>query len=90
MIDHVRGLLWIVDCIDDIESDLSVFHRVDSLDDIEVNRFLRLTPRLAHYEGAVRHEALYAAQQPEAAPAKSMDELILDPVWGSLGSFSKS
>lgn len=64
-----------------------MFHRLDSLDDIEATRFISLAKRLIHYEGAIRHEIAYEMQNPPEQP-KSMAELVLDPVWGQLGSFS--
>lgn len=38
----------------DIESDLSVFHRVDDVDQLTIRRYLMLAPRLSAYEGALR------------------------------------
>lgn len=38
----------------DIESDLSVFHRVDEVDRLTIARYLALAPRLAAYQGALR------------------------------------
>lgn len=45
--------------------------------------------RLVHYEGAVKHIVTYEMNNQEEQP-QSMDQLILDPVWGQLGSFSKA
>jgi hypothetical protein len=39
---------------DDIESDLSVFHRVDDVDRLTITRLLALAPRLSAYAGALR------------------------------------
>lgn len=46
--------------LDDIESDLSVFHRVDDIDDISGPKFYRLVVRLTAYTGVMqaRVEAL--------------------------------
>lgn len=38
----------------DVESDLSVFHRVDDVDQLTIRRYLDLAPRLSAYEGALR------------------------------------
>jgi hypothetical protein len=43
-----------VDYVADIESDLSVFHRVDDADQLTIARYLALAPRLAAYQGALR------------------------------------
>lgn len=43
-----------VDYRGEIESDLSVLHRVDSLEAIDGPRFFRLVEQLAYYDGALR------------------------------------
>lgn len=43
-----------VDYVADIESDLSVFHRVDDANALTIARYLALAPRLAAYQGALR------------------------------------
>lgn len=40
--------------VQDIESDLSVFHRVDDVDRLTIARYLMLTPRLSAYDGALK------------------------------------
>lgn len=52
---------------EDVESDLSVFHRVDSLDEIDAPRFFAFAERLPAYRGAVL--ARYRIQQAEADTA---------------------
>lgn len=51
----------------DIESDLSVFHRVDDVDQLAISRYLALAPRLSAYSGALR--ARYSAPAAEQGPA---------------------
>lgn len=41
----------------DIESDLSAFHRIDDMWDMEAGRFFRLAYRLPAYQGAMRARA---------------------------------
>lgn len=50
--------------LDDLESDFSVFHRVDDLYAVPSRRFLAWADRLVHYAGALRATA--EASGPEA------------------------
>jgi hypothetical protein len=43
--------------LDDIESDLSAFHRIDDMWAMEAGRFFRLAYRLPAYQGAMRARA---------------------------------
>lgn len=47
----------VLNYLDDIESDLSAFHRVDDYLDMDCLKFFRLAFRLVHYQGAVRAQA---------------------------------
>ncbi|MEV6648058.1 hypothetical protein [Amycolatopsis sp. NPDC051371] len=60
---------WFFDHLDDVLSDMSVFHRVDELDQLPAAVFLPRMVRLALYDGAVRHAMRRAVEQPsEPAP----------------------
>lgn len=60
-------MLWVLDCLEDIRSDLSVFHRVDDMDGMPAHRFWSFVMRLPHYGGALAALALAeVAQQPQA------------------------
>lgn len=52
----------------DIESDLSVFHRVDDMHAVAPARFFRLAWRLPHYRGALRDRAMAEEREREEAP----------------------
>lgn len=56
-----------LDHLDEIESDLSAFHRVDDIAQLDGPRFLRLAAQLPWYEGATRG-SLLARFQREAPP----------------------
>lgn len=62
--------MWLLDYAAEVESDLSVLHRVDDPMSLDSPRYFRLATRLHHYEGAVRHALLrdHPPQQ-QAAPA---------------------
>ncbi|QKV74535.1 hypothetical protein [Amycolatopsis sp. Hca4] len=60
---------WFFEHLDDVLSDMSVFHRVDELDELPAAVFLPRMVRLALYDGAVRHAMRRAVEQPEAIPA---------------------
>lgn len=54
-----------LDHLDDIESDLSVFHRVDDWRQLDPPRFFRLAERLPAYQGAVRAALAAVAVEPQ-------------------------
>jgi hypothetical protein len=44
---------WFFEHLDDVLSDMSMFHRIDHMDRVPASRFLPLMVRLGLYEGAV-------------------------------------
>lgn len=46
--------MWVLDCLDDVCSDLSAFHHVADASELEGAVFFRLAQRLVSYQGAVR------------------------------------
>lgn len=73
--------------LDDVESDLSRFHRIDDMYAMASPRFFRFANRLIYYEGAVRAAMMrYAAtlqEQPAleapAAPAAVSGDVVVPP-----------
>lgn len=63
--------MWVLDHLADIESDLSRFHRVVDLHDLDGPHFFRLVWRLSAYGGviAMRLEAERQQFAPSTAPA---------------------
>jgi hypothetical protein len=55
----------VLDLIDAVESDLSVFHRVEEWQMMSGPRFCRLVPLLPAYGGAVAKALAYAAGPPQ-------------------------
>jgi hypothetical protein len=70
--------MWVPGCLDDIESDMSVFHRVDDIYSMPGPRFFRLAARLSAYEGAMRLRAM--AEGGEAGPAEAAAAVAAAPV----------
>ena len=64
---RLAQLAWIVDFLDDIESDFSVFHRVDDVWSLPGPRFFRLAWRLAAYQGVMQARAVAEAEEREPA-----------------------
>jgi hypothetical protein len=63
---------WVFEYLEDVRSDMSVFHRVDDMEILPVTRFLSFAFRLPHYQGAMRNVALSEMVPPEtegAAPS---------------------
>ncbi len=98
--DPAPRILWVVEHLEDVRSDLSVLHRVDDMESMPADRFLSFVERLAHYEGAIRHLAILAREEHNAPPtpvtrpadpaaAGDFDAMSLHPVWGQLGTFTR-
>jgi hypothetical protein len=51
------GVIDVLEYLDEIESDLSAFHRIDDYLEMDCLKFFRLAFRLVHYQGAVRAQA---------------------------------
>ncbi len=75
MIDawHARlsAVGWFFDHLDDVLSDMSVFHRIDNLDQVPAVVFLPRMVRLPVYDGAVRYAMQRAAEQPSPAAVET-------------------
>jgi hypothetical protein len=50
----LSSLAWFFTHLDDVRSDMSVFHRVDDIESIPVARLVPLMVRLPVYDGAVQ------------------------------------
>jgi hypothetical protein len=70
--------------MDEVESDFSVFHRVDDVHQLESSRFFKLAERLPFYQGAVRGrmeamqniELASTSSKPGMKVAKSGSEIL--------------
>lgn len=76
IVDPLRArfaqLVWIVDHLDDIDSDLSAFHRIDDLWSMPAPRFFKLAWRLPAYAGVMQSRALAEQQRDQpSSPAAS-------------------
>lgn len=60
-----------LECWDDVASDMSVFHRIEEVEAMSGRRFFAFAIRLPAYAGAVRARLAMAAstEPPAAAPA---------------------
>lgn len=56
--------MWVLDYLEDIASDLSVFHRVDDPMALSSSRYFLWAERLPAYEGAVRAALLRDTKPP--------------------------
>jgi len=63
---RLAQLAWIIPHLDDIASDMSVFHRVDDITVMPGRAFFRLAYRLPAYEGVMRARVL--AEQEDQQP----------------------
>lgn len=65
---------WVLDYLDDIESDLSAVHRVDDMWQMDGPRFFRLAHRLPAYRGVMRMRAEAEAERAsDGRPARTSD-----------------
>lgn len=70
-----------LDCLDDIASDMSVFHRVTDITLLDGPTLFRLAWRLPAYEGAMRLRVMEAhAAEPAAPPGASFGSPASGPV----------
>lgn len=62
--------MWVLEYLDDIASDLSVFHRIDDANVLNGPAFFRLVFRLAAYQGVIRGrlEAVLREDPPAQQP----------------------
>jgi hypothetical protein len=60
-----------VDCWDDIESDMSVLHRIDDMWSLPAARFFKLAWRLSAYPGVLHSRSVQAAPAAEEAQERS-------------------
>ena len=75
--------MWVVDHLEDLESDFSVFHRVDDLGTLDGPRFFRLALRIFAYDGvmAARLAALDDTDTPApGAGPGSVDAALAGPI----------
>jgi hypothetical protein len=61
-------MAWVLDHLDDVASDMSVFHRVDDPWSMPAPRFFTLASRLHVYDGAVRAATVVPAVRPVDVP----------------------
>ena len=66
--EAARRAGWVLDHWADIESDMSVFHRIDDVDQMDAPRFFQLARRLIHYRGALRDRLMEEANGSQPAP----------------------
>ena len=69
-----------LDHLDDIESDLSVFHRVKRPMRLGSSRYFLLAERLVHYDGAVRAALTAKAPAQPVAPDSGGGPVVVDDV----------
>lgn len=65
-------MMWVLVHLDEVESDLSVFHRIDDIRTVPSSRFYRLAERLPYYDGAVRRVLTVALNTQPERPALSI------------------
>lgn len=69
MSDRLSEVGWVLHYLEDVESDLSVFHRIEpeDVDSLDAHRFFSLALRLMHYQGALRGRMEYERDNPSQA-----------------------
>lgn len=61
--------MWVLQLLDDIESDMSAFHRVDDITTLDGPRFFKLAWRLSAYQGVIRARLSEQESSAEATSA---------------------
>lgn len=84
-----------VDHLDDLESDFSVFHRVDNIYAMPARRFVQLAVRLPAYQGVMAFRAAEYAERGHAGrPAEHRgsdisEDIKTDPALAGLVDYGK-
>lgn len=92
---------WVLDHLDDLASDFSVFHRIPDITELDGPTFLRLAWRMPAYEGVMRARTTAAHQEnggaggtPHVAPGRHEEinpgtrtALAADPAFAGLFSY---
>lgn len=66
---RVGQVAWVLDYLDDIASDMSVFHRVDDISDLPGPLFFKRAHRLTAYQGVMQARANETAAEAERPAA---------------------
>jgi hypothetical protein len=81
---------WVLDSLDDLESDFSVFHRVEDMYALPTPKFFRLASRLFAYEGVLRRrlisETQHQHEEQEPAVQHRPDEQVIPPTQAAIMS----
>jgi hypothetical protein len=80
--DRVVQVVWVLDYLDDLESDFSVFHRVDDIYSMPGPRFFRLAIRLPKYKGVLQMRLMEEYEQAHPTPTEGIAQA---PSSGSAG-----
>lgn len=69
-------MIWVLEYLDDIESDMSAIHRVDDIEDLSGPKFYRFAVRLTAYTGVMqaRVEALREEEENGGSSSTSQSE----------------
>lgn len=81
--------MWILDHLDDIESDLSAIHRVDDMGSMPAGRFVRLVERLWNYPGAIRSRVVEQHQTTVGQVTADGDGLVDLSEFGDVVEFAE-
>lgn len=63
--------MWVLDYMDDLESDFSVFHRVEDIHSLDGPRFFRLALRVFAYQGVM---AARLAEEEVSVPRRARSD----------------
>lgn len=72
-------MIWVLDHLPDIESDLSRFHRIDDYERMPSARFFKFAERLAAYGGVMTARVAAVTRREEAAPPQPLRQLAPTP-----------
>ncbi len=61
--------MWVLDYVEDIASDMSVFHRIDDADAMPAPLYFERAERLPAYQGVMRARLSSEAQEAGGTPA---------------------
>jgi len=72
--------MWVVDHLEDLESDLSVFHRIDNLHTLDGPRFFRLALRVFAYDGVMAARLAAQTEDTDTPAPGGKEEMLAGPI----------
>lgn len=75
---------WVFDHLAEIDSDLSVFHQIDDVEEMDVQLFRRRVATLSAYDGALRQLLIREHEAAKASPDADTPDEEISRLWAGV------